>query len=61
MAVLSKEGFLIGKVISVNDLSAKVKLIKNQILEVKSRLLLMEKMTPSEPSKDTIIKQMNLS
>ena len=30
MAVLSKEGFLIGKVISVNDLSAKVKLIKNQ-------------------------------
>ena len=30
MAVLSKEGFLIGKVISVNELSAKVKLIKNQ-------------------------------
>lgn len=30
MAVLSKEGFLIGKIISVNDLSAKVKLIKNQ-------------------------------
>ncbi|MBP3908353.1 MAG: rod shape-determining protein MreC [Turicibacter sp.] len=30
MAVLSKEGFLIGKVISTNDLSAKVKLIKNQ-------------------------------
>ena len=27
---LSKEGFLIGKVISVNELSAKVKLIKNQ-------------------------------
>lgn len=30
MAVLSKEGFLIGKVISVNEVSAKVKLIKNQ-------------------------------
>lgn len=30
MAVLSKEGFLIGKVITVNELSAKVKLIKNQ-------------------------------
>ncbi|MGL4373794.1 MAG: rod shape-determining protein MreC, partial [Turicibacter sp.] len=30
MAVLSKEGFLIGKVITVNEVSAKVKLIKNQ-------------------------------
>ena len=30
MAVLSKEGFLIGKVITVNEVSSKVKLIKNQ-------------------------------
>ena len=30
MAVLSKEGFLIGKIISVTDFSSKVKLIKNQ-------------------------------
>lgn len=30
MAVLSKEGFLIGKVLTVNEVSAKVKLIKNQ-------------------------------
>ncbi|HAX72694.1 MAG TPA: rod shape-determining protein MreC [Firmicutes bacterium] len=30
MAVLSKDGFLIGKVISVNETSSKVKLIKNQ-------------------------------
>ncbi|MDE5977314.1 MAG: rod shape-determining protein MreC [Turicibacter sp.] len=35
MAVLSKEGYLIGKVISVNEVSAKVKLIKNQDFGVK--------------------------
>ncbi len=30
MAILSRQGFLIGKVMDVNELSAKVKLIKNQ-------------------------------
>lgn len=39
MAVLSKEGYLVGKVVQVNELSARVQLIKRQNLTMKAHVI----------------------